>query len=239
MHFAVFTFIAREGKLHSLIVNILVTLPLMILSLTQIMKEYTMPEPTTHSDCHDHYGRAADHLAYESMTTPKDTIAAIGALGNRNGDSFNALERSVENNKSIVGGLVTDSSFRALEQFGIASIRNEKLAAATDVLVQKTSGESLVDSAKNAAAAMLQAEKIASAAAMAAAHCCCELKALILAESCETRDRIRTDGEKTRDLVSTIERESQAVKLVDCKIEVSNLNQDARFRAMLAESKVK
>lgn len=205
-------------------------------------------EGHVHGYGRDH-GRAADHLAYEAMTTSKDVIVAVGVLGNRNGDSFQALERSVENSKAVVGGLVTDSSFRNLEQFGLAGVQAEKLAAATDVLVQKTTGElvtqvtltakdAIIDAAKNAAAGALQAEKIAAAQALAAAECCCELKALILAQACNTNDKIRDQGDRVTALINSTESARQAVALVDAKIELSNSKQNEQFRAMLASLSV-
>lgn len=233
--------------------------------------------PAVHSDCHYHHtcddhggrrgygyddhGRASDHMAYESITTPKDTINALNVIGNRQGDNFNTLERSVENTRSVVGGLVTDASFRALEQFNLLGVRAEKLSAATDVLVQKTTGEiqtqitltakdGIIDASKNAAALVLQAEKIASAtaleaqklasaAAAAAAECCCELKMAIAASRCDVLEAIRDRGDKTDALINGIERDRQAVALVDSKIELSNCKQNEAFRAMLAEVKGK
>ena len=190
-------------------------------------------------------GVAADHQAYESMTTSKDVINAINTVSNRQGDSFNAVERSIANSQSAGEGLVTDSSFRTLEQFGVSGVLVQKTTGELNTLVQKTSGEivtqvtltakdGIIDAAKNAAAITLQAEKLASASvlqafqlaaaqAAAAAECCCELK-----------EKIGDDGDKTRELINRLEQARLAVSLVDTKIELSNTKQTDILRAFIA-----
>lgn len=161
--------------------------------------------------CPSNYGHAGDHLAYESMTTPKDSIAALERLGDRQGDSFNVLERSVDNSKAVVAGLITDSSFRNLEQFGLIGVDAAKNAAAITLQAEKLGS-----------AAVLQAEKLAAAAALAAAACCCEIK-----------EKIGADGQATRDLINSIDRDRQSVMLVDAKIELAAAKQTEVMRGIL------
>jgi hypothetical protein len=67
----------------------------------------------------------------------------------------------------------------------------EKTAAATNLAIQVSNAAILLDSQKNAAAAALALEK-----------CCCELK-----------EKIGEDGERTRALVSSIERDALRARL--------------------------
>lgn len=81
--------------------------------------------------------------------------------------------------------------------------------AASQIAIEKTAAAGILEAAKNAAAINLNVEKIAAAAALAASECCCEIKELI-----------REDGGKTRELINSVERDRQAVQLVDAKNEI-------------------
>lgn len=183
----------------------------------------TMADTCHTNSCHHDHGHAADHMAYESMTTPKDVVAAIGVVSNRQSDSAADLGRQIqdgvkegcENRGQILSGLA--------RVHGDLSTQAEKLGAASAVQAEKL-----------AAASVLQAEKLAAAAALAACECCDEIKSAIAASRCDVLERIREDGEKTRSLVSQIERERQAVALVDCKLEASNLRQTEVLRGLIA-----
>lgn len=96
----------------------------------------------------------------------------------------------------------------------------EKTAAAVNLAVEKTAAAGILEASKNSAAALLDSSKNAAAAALAAAtntasilakqeDCCCELKELI-----------REDGQKTRDLINSIQSTNLAVQLSDAKAEI-------------------
>lgn len=86
-----------------------------------------------------------------------------------------------------------------------AALGLEKTAAAVAIQVEKTTAGLVLLAVQNAAslaAAMAQAAK-------EAAECCCE-----------TKELIREDGEKTRQLINTYQASNLAVQLVDTKNEL-------------------
>lgn len=82
----------------------------------------------------------------------------------------------------------------------------EKTAAATNLAIEKTAAAGMLLAVQNAGASALTAAQNHALALAQAAECCCEIKELV-----------RADGEKTRDLVSSINAANLATQLVDAK----------------------
>lgn len=168
------------------------------------------------------YGRAADHLAYETMTTSKDVLTNLNVHGGRMDDKFTGLNT-----------LVADAQFRTLERFGVSDVLTERNGGDTRTLLAKIAGEittqatlnakdGIIDSAKNAAAATLLAVQNAAAAAAQLAECCCELK---------IGQRDQTD--RVLAAITDNERRNSDRRETNLKIELSNCEQLEKIRTMI------
>ena len=93
------------------------------------------------------------------------------------------------------------------EKIGAATqIAAERLSTATQLAAERISAASTLAAYQNFAALQLQAAQNHAAAMAASAQCCCD-----------TKELIHLDGQKTRDLMNSIERDRQACALVDAK----------------------
>jgi hypothetical protein len=148
------------------------------------------------------------------------TAAALAAAhtDEENVENFMGAQKQVSDaaTATVVG--FKDGQAIAYQVEGRALLEAAKNAAALSVQAQKDFDalnvqsnlmqyNVLLDSAKNASASTLLMTQIAAASAAAAAECCCELK-----------EKIGSDGQKTRDLIN------------------SNTQQDLRDRAARSES---
>jgi hypothetical protein len=174
------------------------------------------------------HGRAADHLAYETMTTSKDVLTNLNVLSNKIGDDFNTIHRSIEASRASVGGLVTESGFRNLEQFGLIGVQAQKIGGELTTQVTLLAKDSIIDSAKNASAAMLLAVQNQAASMAALAECCCEIK-----------EKITSDGDSTRTLINSIHTNSLERQLSDAKNALSGLQQSQGIVNTLLDKLVK
>lgn len=104
---------------------------------------------------------------------------------------------------AAAGILATNVSSQQIQNFQLqfanaASVQAQTFFSATNLAIEKTAAAAQLSAVQNQAAALAQA-----------AECCCELKELI-----------RADGEKTRDLVSSIQASNLAVQLADTKNQI-------------------
>lgn len=89
-----------------------------------------------------------------------------------------------------------DQLVTAYQIEGRSQVQAEKLAAAAVLQAEKLAAASVLQAEKLASAAALQAQQIASTAAAQLAECCCEL-----------REKITADGNSTRAVLESNERE--------------------------------
>jgi hypothetical protein len=93
------------------------------------------------------------------------------------------------------------------EKIGAATqIAAERLSTATQLAAERLGAASTLAAYQNFAALQLQAAQNHASAMAASAQCCCD-----------TKELIHLDGQKTRDLINSIERDRQACELVDAK----------------------
>jgi len=129
---------------------------------------------------------------------------SLAAKDRADQDRYLAAEfsRTNGNVKDAIASLSTD-----VERNGRSSeLATEKTAAAINLAVEKTGAAGALAAAMNAAA--LQAK---------IAECCCE-----------TQRTIAEDGQKTRDLINSLQALNNAVQLVDAKNEVLALRLGAK-----------
>jgi hypothetical protein len=104
---------------------------------------------------------------------------------------------------------IADTSL-AVEKVGAAGqITAEKIGAATQLAAERLGAASTLATYQNFAALQLQASENHATAMAAQAQCCCDLKEAVL-----------LDGQRTRDLINQVERDRNAVALVDAKQEL-------------------
>jgi hypothetical protein len=104
---------------------------------------------------------------------------------------------------------VADTSL-AVEKVGAAGqITAEKIGAATQLAAERLGAASTLAAYQNFSALQLQACENHATAMAQAAQCCCD-----------TKELIHLDGQRTRDLINQIERDRNAVALVDAKQEL-------------------
>lgn len=168
------------------------------------------------------HGRAADHLAFETMTTAKDVLTNLNVHGGRMDDKFTGLS-----------ALVADAQFRTLERFGITDVAVERNGGDIRTLIAKVAGEittqatlnakdGIIDSAKNAAAATLLAVQNAAAAAAQLAECCCELKV-----------GQRDQADRILAMLTDNERRNSDRRETNLKIDLSNCEQLEKIRTAI------
>lgn len=130
---------------------------------------------------------------------------------NHNGMFSNALLDNVERNE-IARDLVASARFESKDlSDGIQAnaVAIEKIGAAGMLAAEKIGAANQLAIHQNFASLQLQACNTHAAVLAQNAECCCEIKELI-----------HMDGQKTRDLVNSIERDRNAVALVDAKQEL-------------------
>ncbi len=141
-------------------------------------------------------------FVYDSPGEARDTIREVSNSASHTvaevsrGNQFNAKDRA-DQDRYLAG------EFR---QLGVQSARVDSViaAAARDVSdhVERNGRSAELATEKTGAATILAIEKTAAAAALALQECCCEI-----------RTKIAEDGEKTRALVSQIDRERLQARL--------------------------
>jgi hypothetical protein len=166
-------------------------------------------ERTRNEETRDILAAVGREGAAGSLATEKNGAAGILATNVASGAIGVAIERT-----SAAGQLATNVAGQqvqnlALQQFNLLTVQAATNVAATNLAIQVASSAGLVQAVKDAAAAQLYAAQNHAAALAQAAACCCEIK-----------ERIREDGEKTRDLVNSFQATNLAVQLADAKQEV-------------------
>lgn len=130
------------------------------------------------------------------------TERAFGVLNKNISDSFT-------NTQNLLINGFKDGRFDAATNTAAIQLEAAKNAAASALAQCTNTASILLDSTKNAAASALAASVNTAAILAAQEKCCCELKELV-----------RADGDKTRDLVQSIDRERASRELVDAKAEI-------------------
>lgn len=163
------------------------------------------------------FGRAADHLAYETMTTSKDVLTNLNVHGGRMDDKFTNLNN-----------LVADAQFRTLERFGITDVAVERNGGDTRTLLSKIGGELATQATLNAKDGIIDSAKNAAAIAKQVAECCCELK-----------EKISDEAEETRELINSINTSSLERQLSDAKNALAGAQQSQGIINALLDKLVK
>lgn len=97
------------------------------------------------------------------------------------------------------------------EKIGAANLlATERVGTATQLAAERMSAASALAAYQNFAAIQLQASQNHATAMAQSAECCSS-----------TKELIREDGQKTRDLINQIERDRQAIALADLKQELT------------------
>jgi len=113
----------------------------------------------------------------------------------------------VETAKNAAASILESAKNAAATQ-----IQEAKDAAATQILVQTKADALTLSASQNTATTNALVNQRFAETDAAMAECCCEIKSLV-----------KEDGEKTRDLVSSIQASNLAVDLVDAKTEIAFL----------------
>lgn len=116
--------------------------------------------------------------------------------------SYGHIAKQVEETTGEVKEVVNTNAFRIenlmVREVNLLNVQAERNVAATNLAIEKIAAASQLTAFQNTAQILA-----------AQAECCCEIKELI-----------RADGEKTRDLANQIQKENQAMLLVDAKNEI-------------------
>jgi hypothetical protein len=176
-----------------------------------------------------------------AVAAGKEAVAAAGAVGDKvshdmleNAESFGDVKTRLSESESrllstaaaqtaltqvsLTGGFKdTQIGFKESQGLGyqntaqIVSTVNSRAAEAA-VAAVGFAKDALIDSTKNAAATALAAATNTAAILAAQERCCCELK-----------ERIREDGEKSRDLINSIKQADDARRLQQAYDEITYL----------------
>lgn len=103
----------------------------------------------------------------------------------------------------------------AVEKIGAAALlATEKTSAAVNLAIEKVGAAGQLANAQQFAALQFQAAQLAAEAARQAAECCCETKELIREEAGKTRDLVNTiESNRVRDLLADAKSEILALRL--------------------------
>jgi len=149
--------------------------------------------------------------------TQRDSLKSFEALSKQVSDAATATVVGFKDSLAIAYQVEGRALLEAAKNANAVSVQNTMYANAA--AIQATSNYNLlsIEAVKNAsaaelraatiaAAATLQAQSVAAAAAAQAAECCCELKALILAQGEQTRSLFTAnETQRLRDQVQALQ----------------------------------
>jgi uncharacterized protein YpuA (DUF1002 family) len=155
-------------------------------------------------DCREHFSQQV--AASETRRLIEDATESVRSADRRVERQASEVEArsTVEAAKNAAAGILEAAKNAAATQ-----IAQAKDAAATQVLLQTKSDAQTLFLAQNFATSNALVNERFKDTDARLAECCCELKSLI-----------KDDGEKTRDLVNSIQASNLALSLADAKAEI-------------------
>lgn len=137
------------------------------------------------------------------LSTEKNGAAGILATNVAAGAVGVAIERTSAANQLATNVAGQQVQNLALSQFNLLQVQAQTFQAATNLAIEKTAAAAILQSVKDAAAAQLYAAQNHAAALAKAEECCCA-----------TKELIREENGKTRDLIQQNERERLQARIV-------------------------
>jgi hypothetical protein len=149
-----------------------------------------------HPDRWDLASQAERNLARvidEQCDDTAEIVAAVGTGFTASALAFSAAQKQVSDSATANVASFKDAAATAYQLSGQALLDSAKNAAAIQVQATANFNALTVAATQNTYQLQLQAQTNAAAAAAQLAECCCELK-----------EKIGSDGQKTRDLINSI-----------------------------------
>jgi hypothetical protein len=161
-------------------------------------------------------------------TTPAPAFYHTSSAHNNYGYDYGV---SVKDRLHLSSDALNDALRDTVKDIGAVGLAVEKIGAATELTVEKTASAVALANAlgfTNTQNLMINGFKdgrfdaatYSAAAALAACQNTAAIQAAIAECCCETKQLIREENDKTRDLISLLQNQNNAVALVDAKNEI-------------------